>query len=148
MRMTALVAAALLVAPAAEAQSYAPNCRGETMSALARCAARSAPQATVTPLGTDPGETLTARSVQPRSLGGALQPSNLRAEPPVVGGSASLLATTPASPGVIAGFDPLSGLTDDPASPVYGLGGINGQRRTMFDPMAGSGIGNYGIPIR
>jgi hypothetical protein len=88
--------------------------------------------------------------VRPSALGGALQPSNLRSPPPVVGGGATTPALTADSlPDGVIGLDPQASLTDDPTSPFYGLA-RNSSRRQMrrFDPFANIGAGSFGLPDR
>jgi hypothetical protein len=146
-----LIAATILAASTASAQVYSSGCRGATMSDLARCAAKKMPP----PLAETEPEIegvapLVSQTVRPSALGGALQPSNLRSLPPVVGGGATTPALTADSlPDGVIGLEPLASLTDDPTSPFYGLA-RNSSRRQMrrFDPFANIGAGSFGLPDR
>lgn len=83
MRKTFLTAA-LFAAMAAGAQAQV-GCRGETLSALNECIAAvtpEAPEPVEAPEALDESTVATPRPVTRTTMGGALQPRNLRAEPP------------------------------------------------------------------
>ena len=137
MRKTPLIAAALLFASsAASAQVYGAECRGETLSELARCAAERAP-APAEESAPELGEVapLSPERLQPRNLGGALQPTNQRAAPPRVGRSPAPVRSVDVLPTEPLGFDPLRGVTNDPTSPVYGAGRTNVERQRLLNPL-------------
>jgi hypothetical protein len=149
MRKIPLIAAMIVAGSAASAQVYGANCRGETMSDLARCAAARMPPPETAPVAEEVAP-LTSRKVRPSALGGALQPSNLRSAPPVVGSALTPPPMTAgALPGGVVQVDPLANLTRDPTSPFYGLAGSTARRPVLgYDPLSESGIGGFGLPDR
>lgn len=145
MRSKSLIVAALLASSAASAQDYSADCRGETISDLARCAAERAPAPAEAPLpeanqiAPVPGEEapLAPRRLQPSSLGGALQPTDQRRPPARVGTPADARTSVGVAP-IAPSVDPLGRLTDDPTSPAYGAGRTSIERQRILDPLSGT----------
>lgn len=143
MRKTPLIAAAIVAASAAGAQTYGANCRSDTLTELSNCVTRSiAPPVEVPAQETEEVAPLIPRGTGPVSLGGALEPSNLQAAPPLAGQAPVSTLRTGTAADAMPGIDPLGDLRDNPSG-LYGLGqpATVRQRSLRFDPLAGTGIG-------
>ncbi len=138
MRILPIIALTLLAVPAAEAQV---GCRGQTLSELNACVEAATP--------VQPGAQNSAVSPAPtsrRALGGALQPRDMRAVPPVAQPQNAPVAIGEPLPQRAQVLDAPEryGLTRDPSSEYYEIDGsvirLNRTTREIIDirPMAGA----------
>ncbi len=141
MRSLIIIAVALAGATAAEAQV---GCRGETLSELNACVEAATPSQ-----APPQGGSMDVAPPSRRSLGGSLQPRDMRAAPPVARPQNTPVAIGEPLPQRAEALDAPEryGLTRDGASDYYELDGsvirVNRTTREIIDirPFAGAATG-------